>query len=128
MSSQRTSELQALLQGVDLPANKQDLITYARAQDEQAAGELTALPNREYRSLDEVGEALSPVQPSSGQPPAQLPHEESDTPPGGDDYLDPNAEPGAVRPSGPASNPPQKALEEQTKTQKKQQQRQQHLG
>jgi hypothetical protein len=89
---------------------------------------LQSLPDREYRSLDEVGEALSPVQPASGGADVHLPRDESGKPPGGDAYLDPNAEPGAVRPSGPASNPPQKALEEQTKTQKQQQERQQQLG
>ena len=122
------AEIQVVLEGVALPAEKGDLIAYAREQDERAAGELRTLPDREYRSLDEVGEALSPVQPSSGRPDAHLPREESDLPPGGDAYLDPAAEPGSVRPSGPASNPPQKAIDEQTKTQKRQQARQEHLG
>jgi hypothetical protein len=75
-----------------------------------------------------VGEALVPVQPSRPKPDAEPPHEESGAPPGGDAYLDPSAEPGAVRPSGPASNPPQKALEQQTKTQKQQAERQKQLG
>ena len=128
MSAREAAEIQVVLEGVDLPAGKQELVAYARSHDEQAAAALQALPEREYRSLDEVGEALNPVQPSPPQPPAQLPREESDLPPGGDAYLDPHAEPGAVRPSGPASNPPQKVLDEQTKTQKQQQERQQHLG
>jgi hypothetical protein len=128
VSAREAAEIQVVLEGVDLPASRQQLVAYARSQDERAAGLLQRLPDREYRSLDEVGEALSPVQPSPLQSSPQPPREESDQPPGGDAYLDPNAEPGAVRPSGPASNPPQKALEEQTKTQKQQQQRQQHLG
>jgi hypothetical protein len=128
VSAREAAEIQVVLEGVDLPAGKKELVAYARSQDERAAGVLQALPEREYRSLDEVGEALSPVQPSPRQPAAQLPREESDQPPGGDAYLDPDAEPGAVRPSGPASNPPQKVLEEQTKAQKQQQERQQHLG
>ena len=128
MSARETAEIQVVLEGIDLPTDKKKLVAYARSHDEQAAAALQALPDREYRSLDEVGEALSPVQPSTLQRPAQLPREESDLPPGGDAYLDPHAEPGAVRPSGPASNPPQKALDEQTKTQKQQQERQQHLG
>jgi hypothetical protein len=128
VSAREAAEIQTVLEGVDLPADKKKLIAYARTQDERAAGVLQALPEREYRSLDDVGEALSPVQPSPLRPPAQLPREESDQPAGGDSYLDPHAEPGAVRPSAPASNPPQKALEEQTKTQKQQQQRQQQLG
>ena len=128
MSARETAEIQVVLEGIDLPTDKKKLVAYARSHDEQAAAALQALPDREYRSLDEVGEALSPVQPSTLQRRAQLPREESDLPPGGDAYLDPHAEPGAVRPSGPASNPPQKALDEQTKTQKQQQERQQHLG
>lgn len=128
MSSQRTAELQTVLEGVDLPAGKKQLLAYARSQDERVAGVLLSLPDREYRSIDEVAEALSPVQPAFPQADAQPPRDESGAPPGGDAYLDPDAEPGAVRPSGPASNPPQKALEEQTKSQKRQQERQQHLG
>jgi hypothetical protein len=128
VSTREVAELQAVLEGVDLPAGKKELLAYARSQDDRAAGVLQSLPDREYRSIDEVGEALNPVQPSSSQPDAYLPRDESGKPPGGDSYLDPNPRPGAVRPSGPASNPPQKALETQTKLQKQQQERQQHLG
>jgi hypothetical protein len=128
VSSQRTAELQTVLEGVELPAGKKQLVAYARSQDDWAAGVLLSLPDREYRSIDEVAETLSPVQPASPQADAHRPREESSNPPGGDAYLDAYAEPGAVRPSGPASNPPQKALEEQTKSQKRQQERQQHLG
>ena len=128
VSTQQTAELQALLEGIALPARKRELTEYARKEDESAARRLEALPDREYRSLDDVGEALAPVQPQWPQPDAQKPHEESDKPPGGDAYLDPNARPGAVRPSAPASNPPEKVLQEQTKTQKQQQKRQEQLG
>ncbi|MFL5950690.1 MAG: DUF2795 domain-containing protein [Gaiellaceae bacterium] len=128
MSAREAAEIQVVLEGVDLPAKKKELLAYARSQDERAAALLESLPDREYSSLDEVGEALSPVQPASGAADAYLPRDESGKPPGGEAYLDPNATPGAVRPSGPASNPPQKALEEQTKSQKQQQERQQHLG
>jgi hypothetical protein len=64
------------------------------------------------------------VQPALSAPPAEVPREESDAPPGGDAYLDPNPEPGAVRHDAPPWNPPQKALEQQTKTQQEQKQRQ----
>jgi Protein of unknown function (DUF2795) len=128
VSSQQTAEIQAVLEGVDLPADKQKLIEYARSQDDRAGQMLQQLPDREYRSLDEVGEALAPVQPRWLEPVPQQPRDESGRPPGGDAYLDPNAEPGEVRASAPASNPPQKALEEQTKTQKQQQERQKQLG
>lgn len=117
-----------MLEGVPLPAKKRQLIDYAREQDEAAATELQRLPDKEYRSLDDVGEALAPVQPERPTPDAQKPHEESGLPPGGDSYTDPHPEPGAVRPSAPASNPPQKALEQQTKTQKQQQEKQKQLG
>jgi hypothetical protein len=128
VSSREAAELQVVLEGVDLPADKRRLIEYARTQDDRAGGLLEAIPDREYRSLDEVGEALAPVQPGRLEPVPQRPREESGQPPGGDAYLDANARPGEVRPSAPASNPPQKALEEQTKVQKKQQERQKQLS
>jgi Protein of unknown function (DUF2795) len=128
MDSQHAAELQVLLEGIPLPADKQKLLDYARRQDETAARRLASLPEQEYRSLDDVGEALAHVQPDGPNAHADVPRDESGKPPGGDAYLDPNAEPGAVRPSAPASNPPQKALEEQTKLQKQQQERQQQLG
>jgi hypothetical protein len=128
VSSQRAAELQVVLEGVPLPATKQELIAYAREQDERMATDLGALPDREYRSLDEVGEVLAPAQPSAPAPGPPLPHDESGEPPGGDAYLNPHPEPGAVRDDAPPSNPPQNVLEEQTKTQKRQQERQKQLG
>ena len=128
VNTRDVAELQVVLEGVPLPAQKEELLAYARSQDRASAERLAALPEREYRSLDEVGEALAPVQPSRPRPDAERPHEESSAPPGGDAYVDPNAEPGAVRPSAPAWNPPQKALEQQTTTQKRQAERQKQLG
>jgi Protein of unknown function (DUF2795) len=128
MRTQRAAELQTVLEGVPLPADKRELLDYARSQDESAAADLERLPDREYSSLDEVGEALAPVQPDRSQPDVHEPREESGQPPGGDDYLDPNPEPGSVRTSGPASNPPQKVLEQQSETQKQQEERQKQLG
>ena len=128
MSTREAAELQVVLEGVDLPASKKKLIAYARSQDDRAGQVLQQLPDREYRSLDEVGEALAPVQPGWLEPVPQRPRDESGRPPGGDAYLDANAEPGEVRASAPSANPPQKALEEQTKTQKRQQERQKQLG
>jgi hypothetical protein len=118
------AEVQVVLEGVALPAHKRGLIAYARTQDEQAAQLLEALPDREFRSLDEVGEALAPVQPSWPQPDARTPRDESGKPPGGDAYVDRNPEPGAVR----EPNPPDDVLQQQSKTQKQQQERQQQLG
>ena len=124
MSFARAAELQVVLEGVPLPASKQELVAYAERQDGGAAQHLRSLPEREYRSLDEVGEALAPVQPQRDQPDVKVPHEESDLPPGGDAYTDPNPAPGAVRHDAPPWNPPEKALEQQTKTQQEQKQRQ----
>lgn len=97
--------IESLLEGVSLPAGKEKLIAYAREQDPAAARELESLPEREYRALDEVGEALAPVQPSRKQEEARVPHAESGAPPGGDDYVTANPTPGAVRPDGPPSAP-----------------------
>ena len=122
------AEVQVVLEGVPLPAKRRQLIDYARTQDQDAARRLESLPDREYRSLDEVGEALEPVQPERAKPRTELPRDESGQTPGGDAYVDPRAEPGAVRPSAPRDNPPQKTLEQQSKTQKEQQERQQQRG
>ena len=94
----RVAELQTLLEGVPLPAGKRELLDYARSQADGDVflGLLSGIPDREYRSLDDVGEALAPVQPDwKSEPP--LPRAESDEPPGGGDYVNPSPEPGAVR-------------------------------
>jgi Protein of unknown function (DUF2795) len=118
--------LQALLEGVPLPARKAELIAYARRQDARAPLHLLErLPDREYEAIDDVGEALAPVQPPSasrGQAPP--PREESDLPPGGPDYVNRSPSPGAVRHDAPPDNPPQKTIEQQTKTQNEQKERQ----
>jgi hypothetical protein len=103
MTTGRLAELQTLLEGVSLPAGRQELIDYARGQggDRSPAALLEELPERRYRSIDEVAETLQPVQPpqTAHQPPA--PSVESDLPPGGDAYTDASAEPGWVRERGP---------------------------
>jgi hypothetical protein len=125
---QQAAAIQALLEGVPLPATRDELVAYARREDEHAARDLETIPDREYRSLDEVGEALAPVQPSWARPDTELPREESDLPPGGDDYTRPHPESGGVRPSAPPRTPPQQTLEQQTKAQKRQKERQKQLG
>jgi hypothetical protein len=97
--SSRAAEIQVLLEGVPLPATKDELLRYARGESADAAtlALLEALPGREYSSLDAVGEALHPVQPISPTPQPHEPKPESDLPPGGEAYTDPSAEPGAVR-------------------------------
>jgi hypothetical protein len=95
------ARLESLLEGVQLPAKKHELLEYARKQDPGLARLLEGLPEREYRALDEVGEALAPAQPPPVPSHVELPREESGLPPGGDDYVNPDPTPGAVRPDGP---------------------------
>jgi Protein of unknown function (DUF2795) len=102
VSIREVAQLQVLLQGVPLPAEKRELIEYARGQDHEGlAGLLERLPDREYKSIDEVGEELAPVQPERPNPYEEHPRAESDLPPGGDAYTKASAEPGQVRERGP---------------------------
>ena len=102
MDRRDVAELQALLEGVPLPAGKQALMDYARAHDRARLARLLArLPEREFRSLDDVGEALLPVQPERPRPDPHEPAAESGEPPGGLAYTDASAEPGRVREGGP---------------------------
>jgi Protein of unknown function (DUF2795) len=120
--------LQTLLEGVPLPASKAELIRYARAQHGvKPVHLLERLPDREYGSIDEVGEELVGVQPSASHDDPELPREESDLPPGGDDYVNPHPRSGAVRHDAPPQNPPRQAIEQQTKTQNEQQEKQKKL-
>jgi hypothetical protein len=60
VDTSRAAELQVLLKGVPLPATKDQLLEYAvqqRAEPDLIAA-LRGLPEREYKSLDEVGEEL----------------------------------------------------------------------
>lgn len=95
------AQVESLLEGVRLPAKKRELLEYARQQDPDLAQLLEDLPEREYRALDEVGEALAPAQPPPVPRHVEVPREESGLPPGGDDYVNPDPTPGAVRPDGP---------------------------
>jgi hypothetical protein len=97
MNLQRAAEIQVVLEGVTLPATRAQLVHYAALQDAEAAVELERISDREYRSIDEVGEELAHTQPD---PPAvePVPHPESGAPPGEDDYLNPDPTPGAIRP------------------------------
>ena len=98
MSTREVAELQVLLEGVPLPASKQELRDYARrVGDGRLTALLQRLSEREYASLDEVGEELLQLQPDWSKPNPREPREESGLPPGGDAYLDPAAEPGGVR-------------------------------
>ncbi|HEU4657681.1 MAG TPA: DUF2795 domain-containing protein [Capillimicrobium sp.] len=77
---------EALLEGVPLPATKRDLERHLeRAGGREAARAVRDLPDRRYATIDEVGEALAPVQPSWAAP-RRVPGPESDLPPGGAGY------------------------------------------
>jgi hypothetical protein len=80
------AELEALLEGVPLPATRKDLLRHARRDGGGGAeAALRALPDRRCSSVDEVGEALEPVQPTWARP-VRVPRPESDLPPGGPHY------------------------------------------
>ncbi len=126
IETRRAAELQVLLEGIPLPADREELIAYANRQSGggEFMPELRSLPEREFRSLDEVGEELLQVQPARADGRLRLPKDESGRPPGGDDYTNPDPQPGAVRPDWPEDNPPQKTLEQQTEQQQTQKRRQ----
>jgi hypothetical protein len=89
------AQIEGLLVGVALPATKDELIGYARAQPggARAAARLEQLPDREYEAIQEVGEELEPVQPEPTPPRSEPPHAESGEPPGGPAYVGEPAEP-----------------------------------
>jgi hypothetical protein len=98
MDTALAAELQTLLEGVALPAEKPELLEYAVQQGADPAfiAALHGLPERTYESIDEVGEQLVHVQPPRS-PGVPAPHEESGAPPGGDAYTDPDPDTGQVR-------------------------------
>jgi hypothetical protein len=98
MGFQLAGTLQEILEGVPLPAGRARLIEYARSQGagERELEALGRLPDRRYRSLDEVGEELAPVQPRP-RPERKEPRPESGEPPGGEDYMRIPTDTGRVR-------------------------------
>jgi hypothetical protein len=123
MNLQRAAEIQVVLEGVALPATREQLVHYAALQDAEAAVDLERISDREYRSIDEVGEELAPTH-AVHVSQERLPRAESGEQPGGDDYLRPFPESGRVDPDAPPDNPPEKAIEKASKTLKKQQKEQ----
>jgi hypothetical protein len=120
MDTQRAAEIQAVLEGIALPAQKSELVDYARAQDASVARDLQGLPDQQYGRLDEVGELLT-LAPTARRPEQRPPLPESGKPPGGPDYLTPFPDDtGRVRHDAPRQNPPSDAIEEATKKQKRQ--------
>jgi hypothetical protein len=123
VDAQRANEIQVMLEGVPLPAKRADLIRYAQEHDPTLVTDLEGLPDEEFADLDAVGELLT-MQPSAAKAAEKLPKPESGKPPGGDAYLTPFNESGAVRHDAPRTRPPQDVLEQQTSTQKRQQAKQ----
>ncbi len=93
------AQIQTLLEGVALPAEKRELLAYAARQQLQARQleALRGLPDREYETIDEVGEELARVQPPRRREVPQQPREESGAPPGGPAYVEPQPVAGEVR-------------------------------
>jgi hypothetical protein len=84
------SQVEAVLVGITLPATRDALVAYARAQPggERAATRLAQIPDREYRAIQEAGEELEPVQPEHEPTPRiEQPRVESGAPPGGPGYV-----------------------------------------
>lgn len=92
MDSGDAARLETLLVGASLPADKSALLEHAVRQhaEPQLLEALRSIPDREYRSLDEVVEELLHVQPPRAHDDAQQPREESGQPPGGADYTNPH--------------------------------------
>jgi hypothetical protein len=93
------AELQVLLEGVSLPAERSSLVEYALREGARSdqIGLLQGLPDCRYGSIDEVGEELASVQPSRDRNEPQSPHEESGDPPGREAYTQKHPRSGAVR-------------------------------
>jgi Protein of unknown function (DUF2795) len=126
VNTQRAAEIQVLLEGVRLPASRKMLIEYAAREDAAAVAELRALPDGEYRRLDDVASALLGESATRRVEP-RLPQPESGAPPGGPAYTGSGSadmDTGFVRDDAPPANPPAKAIDKQSKTQKRQQARQ----
>lgn len=91
---------QVVLEGAELPAKKKELVAYAEHQRRAPAEVLAALrslPDRDYERLDEVGEEIASVQPPYGPPSRYTPQSEDGAVPGGESYVEPRPEPGAIR-------------------------------
>ena len=120
MNLQRAAEIQSLLEGIALPATRDELVRYAAREDAAAAAVLERISDREYERIDEVGEELAPTAPvrASSDP---LPRPESGKPPGGKDYVTPTpSDTGEMKSDAPRDHPPSKVLEQASELQKKQ--------
>jgi hypothetical protein len=95
----RVAELQVVLEGISLPAERSELLDYAARQGATPLqiGLLHRLPEQEFDTIDEVAETLVRVQPEREHEVPHSPGEESGAPPGGDAYTKANTDSGQVR-------------------------------
>jgi hypothetical protein len=99
MELSRVAELQVVLEGVSLPAERSELLSHAEQQGATPLqiGMLHRLPDREFDTIDEVAETLVRVQPEREHEVPHSPVEESGAPPGGDAYTTVRGDSGRVR-------------------------------
>lgn len=99
MDLSSVAELQVVLEGISLPAEREDLLDYAVRQGATTVqvGMLHRLPEQEFETIDEVAETLVRVQPPREHEAPHRPSEESGAPPGGDAYTKVHADTGRVR-------------------------------
>ena len=99
MNLSSVAEVQVLLEGVPLPAGRQDLLRYARHEGARPLqlDALRRLPPGRYDRIDEVAERLARVQPRFAHEEPHRPREESGAPPGGPAYTVRHPESGEVR-------------------------------
>jgi Protein of unknown function (DUF2795) len=98
MDLSSVAELQVVLEGISLPAEREDLLDYAARQGATTVqiGMLHRLPEQEFQTIDEVAETLVRVQPPRDREVPHRPREESGAPPGGDAYTKAQVESGRV--------------------------------
>jgi hypothetical protein len=55
--------IESLLEGMPLPARRDEIVEHAEIEgaDDDLLAALRALPDREYETVDDVGESLHPV-------------------------------------------------------------------
>jgi len=102
------AELQVLLEGVALPAERSELLTYAAQEGATPTqiGLLQSLPERQFDTMDDVAETLVRVQPQREQEVPHRPRAESGDPPGGDAYTQSHPRAARCGASRPASSSP----------------------
>ncbi len=99
-SLQLAAEAQQVLQGIPLPVRTAKVVEYAQRQgaSDEVLSALRGLPKKQqFMRLDDVGEALAPVQPAFAPPSVHEPRVESDRVPGGDAYTEAAPDPGWIR-------------------------------